>query len=120
MPTETTNPGYGGNTAPMMAQDEAGATDNRLSLDPNDPRWKEAMDKWEDGGDYWLERVGVHQVSPGEFTVTDAKVGETGTEEEGQQETPEPEESPTTGLMGKAAPGSPNPAVNRMMMREGE
>ena len=120
MPTENTNPGYGGNTAPMMAQDEAGATDNRLSLDPNDPQWKEAMDSWEDGGTYTLKEVQVRQVSPGEFQVLGAEVGETGMEEEGQQEAPEPEESPTTGLMGKAAPGSPNPAVNRLMAQQDE
>ena len=47
---------------------DPGAEDNRLSLDPNNPDWKEAIADWEDGQEYTLT-VKVNQISPGEFTV---------------------------------------------------
>ena len=49
---------------------DPGAMDNRLSLDPNDPNWKEAIADWEDGEEYTLT-VKAIQISPGEFEVTE-------------------------------------------------
>lgn len=52
---------------------DPGAVDNRLSLDPNDPRWKKMLAKWEDGGRYPI-KIGswsgeIDQLSPGEFEI---------------------------------------------------
>lgn len=52
-----------GNTTP-----DPGAVDNRLSLDPGDPRWAKQIKDWEDGTDYTL-KVKLRQISPGEFEV---------------------------------------------------
>ncbi len=99
-----------------MAQDEAAATDNRLSLDPNDAAF-EFTREWEDGNSYRMT-VEVTQVSPGEFEVT---AGEEAPKEEGEEtppkdgamgeagESPEPDQSTTGG------DGYRNPAVSKIM-----
>lgn len=92
----------------MPLNGEAGASDNRLSINPND--FDGIAKTWEDGKEYTLE-IRVVQESPGEFTVTDLK--ETGAGEEAV-ETPEAE--PAEGE--PAAPAGPaygNPAVAKMM-----
>lgn len=92
-------------------QDEAGATDNQLQLDPNDPRWKSAVGNWEDGKTYEFSSLKVRQISPGVFEVTDAVPG---AESEGTQED-------TTDASESAEPSEPsdsgyqNPAVAGMM-----
>jgi len=64
-----------------MREDEPGAYDNRLSLDPHDERWPFVL-QWEDGEEYTLS-IRVRQISPGEFEVLGAEeVGGTETEEE--------------------------------------
>ncbi len=64
---------------------DAGGVENRLSLNPNDERWAEALASWEDGEEYELT-VRVKQVSPGEFEVIDASP------EEATEAPPEAEE----------------------------
>lgn len=107
-----------GTIATITPQAEAGATDNRMSLDPNDPQWGPLMESWKDGEEYTLTSVRVRQESPGEFTVLSAQVGG-----EGETEEPEPER---TGSMGMAADegmmgggGYRNPAVARMLRGRG-
>lgn len=53
-------------------QNEPGGQDNRLSLDPSNPKWSDTVGAWKDGKKYTL-KVEVRQISPGEFEVTDAK-----------------------------------------------
>jgi hypothetical protein len=103
---------YTGQTAPLNAQDEAGATDNVLNLNPNDPQWQSVVDAWEDGGEYVFAKVRVRQESPGRFIVLSA-------EPEGAEAEAEPGE---TGAMGeasdvgeRASEGYANPAVSRLM-----
>lgn len=61
-----------------LASDDAAASDNRLSLDPNDPAWKFTQE-WQDGQTYNI-KLRVTQTSPGEFTV------ESGEEAAGDEE----------------------------------
>lgn len=93
---------------------DPGAVDNRLSLDPNDPNWKNILADWEDGGEYKV-RITITQISPGEFEVTGltAKPAsrEMEDEDEGEDEEenyPEPREQPKV-----------RKAVREMMIREG-
>ena len=63
---------------------DPGAEDNRLSLDPNNPDWKEAIADWEDGEEYTVT-ARVRQISPGEFEVIEVlPEEETDTEEEAE------------------------------------
>lgn len=105
---------YIGQTAPLNAQDEAGATDNVLNLNPNDPKWQGIVDTWEDGKEYVFANVRVRQESPGRFVVLSAEAEETEEEEES-----EPGE---TGAMGEASDvgervseSYANPAVAKLM-----
>ncbi len=105
---------YTGQTAPLSAQDEAGANDNVLNLNPNDPQWQSVVDKWEDGKEYTFKNVRVQQESPGKFIVLSA---------DPEEAAPETEAEPgETGLMGeasdvgeRASEGYANPAVSRLM-----
>ena len=105
---------YTGPTAPLNAQDEAGAADNVLNLNPNDPQWQSVVDTWEDGKEYVFEKVRVRQESPGRFVVLSAEPE--ASEAEGEAEPGE------TGAMGeasdvgeRASEGYANPAVSRLM-----
>lgn len=63
---------------------DPGAVDNRLSLDPGDPRWAKTIAAWADGEDYSVT-IGLRQISPGEFEITSfggRKVAAEPTEEE--------------------------------------
>lgn len=91
--------------------DEAGATDDRLSLTPSK---FPVIEDWEDGQTYTLS-VKVEQISPGEFKVLTATSGagapeEPGTEQQTQGEQVNEEKEPA---------GPPNPAVQRMMTSSG-
>ena len=89
---------------------DPGAVDNRLSLDPNNPDWADAIADWEDGSEYTLT-VKVTQISPGEFEVSEVTP-----EAESESEDAEPEEEEEPMMKGKAG-GKVNKAV-RNMMRE--
>jgi hypothetical protein len=97
---------------PVGAPDP-GAVDNRLSLDPNDPRWKKKLAGWEDGGRYPITIGGIalemDQISPGEFEIVGGE-----TETPGEESTPTEESEPTGGMM-----GTPNRAVRGMMADQG-
>lgn len=92
-----------------VMQDEVGATDNRLSLNPNQ---FEGMKDWTDGEEYTMT-VKVRQVAAGEFQVLDAQPQpaeenpEPGTEQQ-------PEAEPTENEKEAGGPPS-NPAVRSMM-----
>ena len=67
-----------GNMSDSMGTGEAGAVENKLVLNPNDPKWKDTVGQWKDGEEYTLTNVRVRQVSAGEFEVlsADAQGGE--------------------------------------------
>lgn len=97
--------------APMSAQDEAGASDNVLTLNPNDPQWKDALSNLKDGEETSFT-IRVRQESPGKFFVLSGECsgcedkGEGETTEAEPAETEEPSETPSK---------YPNPAVRGMM-----
>jgi len=93
------------------ATDEAGAQDNILELNPNDPAFADIVSDWQDGQEYVFKELRVRQVSPGKYTPLSAESAEPATEENG--EAPEGE----TGAMGKAS-DHPNPAIAGMMGEE--
>jgi len=92
------------NLGTQSPADEAGASDNRLSLDPSDPRWKDILDKWQDGQSYEAT-IKINQVSPGEYEV-----------EALQSESETPAESGPGDEQEAAAPaaGSPDAASSAM------
>jgi hypothetical protein len=87
---------------------DPGAVDNRLSLDPNNVDWADAIADWEDGSEYTLT-VKVTQISPGEF-----EVNEVTPKAEEEDDATEEQEEPM--MKGKTS-GKVNKAV-RNMMRE--
>jgi hypothetical protein len=100
-----------------MASGEPGASDNRLSLDPNDEAFGFTKD-WEDGNNYRLT-VEVTQVSPGEFEVTGASEAP---KEEGEEAMPDKEgamgeagESPELDRSTTGGDGYRNPAIAKIM-----
>lgn len=89
--------------------DEPGAQDNLLVIDPNDDRWKEQVGDWKDGETYKFREVEVEQMSPGRYKVLNAEAAqapeeETPAEDQGEGAGAETEES-----------AYPNPAVAKMM-----
>lgn len=92
---------------------DPGELDNRLSLDPSDPLWKEFVGSWQDGQEYTMV-VKARQISPGEFEVTGVTPSDSATEEEAEpapgNEEAEPEVPEESGAYA-------NPAVARMMKR---
>jgi hypothetical protein len=62
-------------TGPKSMAGESGALDNVLTLNPNDPRWPAVLE-WKDDATYTFTNVKVRQVSPGQFEVVSAEVGE--------------------------------------------
>lgn len=62
---------------------DPGSVDNRLSLDPSNPDWKEMIAKWKDGQEYKLELT-VNQISPGEYEVTGVSAGSASENGEGE------------------------------------
>lgn len=66
-----TQPDGGAGNTPETS-DEAGAVDNRLSLNPNEEPWASKIKNWKDGERYKLSDLGnadILQISPGEFEV---------------------------------------------------
>ncbi len=87
---------------------EPGSVDNRLSLNPSDPKWADKIDAWEDGQKYTVTLT-VTQLSPGEFEVedvSDAKPYEEGAGDEAAG----PEEA---GEVQNSTDG--NPAMKKLM-----
>jgi hypothetical protein len=79
---------------------DPGAEDNRLSLDPNNPDWKDAIADWEDGEEYTLT-VKARQISPGEFAVIEVTPEtESSDEESDTEEEAEPMPMKRRGMMG--------------------
>lgn len=66
--------------------EDAGMMDNRLSLNPNEPAFRDVLAEWEDGGEYALtdlpEGTMLRQISPGEFEVMPPAEGEVAETEE--------------------------------------
>jgi hypothetical protein len=94
--------------------DEPGQEDNRLSLDPNDPRWKKLLDDWSDGESYSVN-VQIEQISPGEFRITalkEAAAPETDEAPAAEGGTPGAEDDDTDDT---SPMKSSNPAVQGMM-----
>ncbi len=90
----------------INVQEEAGSTDNRLSLSPGEfPQIKD----WEDGSKYTVTLTVVQQ-SPGEFDVVSV---DTAGEAEAEEAAPEAQAEPAG--EGEGEGGYPNPAVRRMM-----
>lgn len=89
------------------ANQEAGAKDNLLELNPNDENFAFAQD-WEDGKTYVIHELRVTQVSPGKFTPVSAEGGEEASEESGEM--PMGGEEMGEGMMG-GGKEYPNPAV---------
>jgi len=83
---------------------DPGAVDNRLSLDPSHPDWKDEIEDWEDGEEYDL-KVKVRQLSPGEFEVLEVKPqgDEESSDEEGEDEDAEEEPVKGKGYTGKVS-----------------
>jgi len=92
---------------------DPGAEDNRLSLDPNNPDWKEAIADWEDGQEYELS-VKVRQISPGEFEVIEVTPESESSDEEAAPE----EESEPMPMKGKSMMGGRVSKPVRDMMAE--
>lgn len=87
---------------------EPGAVDNRLSLNPSDPKWKDKIDGWEDGQKYSIT-VSVTQISPGEFEVDEMPEGKPSEEGAGDETAGAEEEAETT-----HSPDG-NPAMKKLM-----
>ncbi len=113
----------GSNSSPstMGAEDEMGAGDNMLMLNPNDPQWKDAVNSWADGKTYTFNNVRVEQVSPGQYKVLSAEAGEASEpphDESGEQGESGAQEKGGSGSATNATGSnsySDNPAVSRMM-----
>lgn len=104
-----------GTLAPNMPNSEAGATDNRMYLDPNDPQWADVIDGWEDGSEYTFKKVRVRQESQGQFTILSAEAGEVAEQEVEEAGEGATAETPRTGAMGRAGGGYTNPSVEKML-----
>lgn len=94
-------------TGTDATMDEAGAQDNRMSLDPSNPQWKDTVGSWEDGKTYTMT-VTLRQISPGEFEVLKAQA-ENESPAEDSTESGE-EEMPMRGGMNTG-----NPAIDDMI-----
>lgn len=102
-----------------MGTEDPGAVDNRLSLDPSDERWSDALENWEDGEEYELTNVRIRQIGAGEFEIVSLEISESGEEPE-DIEDQEPEQgikAPKTAeaKKDKAVRGVTNPAVLGML-----
>lgn len=94
--------------------DEIGASDNRLEIDPTDDKFAVVKD-WQDGQTYRGVQVDLQQVSPGQFRVL-AMSG--GTPEGQATDESEPTEETAPGAEAAETGGSMNPAVAKMMAAE--
>lgn len=60
-------------------------SDNRLSLNPNDPEFAPTLEQWSDGEEYEVT-MKIRQTSPGEFIVVSMQSEAAPAEEGGEQE----------------------------------
>lgn len=110
-----------GNDQSYVEENEAGTQDNLLSLNPNDPKWKETVGAWEDGKEYKGVTVDLRQISPGEFEVTSLEApADTGVEEETPAEDASsgPEEGAGEEAAAPEMPMSKNPAMDNYLKRK--
>lgn len=92
-----------------MMSEEAGASDNRLSLNPSEFPFTE---NWQDGQKYRVT-LDIEQVSPGEFTVIKGEEAGGASEEAAE---PGTTEQPAEEANEAEKPAAyPNPAVDKMM-----
>lgn len=98
---------------------DPGEIENRLSLNPSDPDFKDFVGNWQDGEEYTMT-VTVRQVSPGEFEVTKAVPQDTPAEETGEAPAAADEGETASGdePQGTDTYGNMNPAVARMMNKK--
>lgn len=89
---------------------DPGAIDNRLSVNPNDPNWKDEIAGLEDGEECEL-RIPARVISPGEFAVLGLSVESKVAEEEEDEEAEPP--------MAKNGKSGVSKAVQSMMAEEG-
>ena len=89
--------------------DEAGATDNLLTLNPNDPNFKDIVGDWQDNEEYVFEKLRVQQISPGNYRVVSAEGADEATDE---NDSPAPDPAPDDEEEGGP---SENPAVNGLL-----
>lgn len=107
-----------GNDQSYTDENEAGAQDNLLSLNPNDEKWKDTVSAWEDGKEYKGVIVDLRQISPGEFEVTKLEApggaveDETPAEDAGGGVDEGPAEQPPEPPMSK------NPAMDNYLKRK--
>lgn len=94
---------------------EAGEQDNLLTLDTNDPRWKETIANWEDGGEYTITKGVIRQIEPGQYTLVSATFG--GPPEE-EAPTTEAETEGETGMGGMMGGAKRNPALAEVLSQE--
>ena len=86
---------------------EPGELDSRLTLNPNDERWSDSIEDWEDDKEYSMT-VKARQISPGEFEVLDITDAEA-YEEPAEEEAEEPAKPANPSKTNK------NPAVNALI-----
>jgi hypothetical protein len=91
--------------------EEPGAEDNRLTIDPSDPRWAKTIADWKDGASYTLSSVKVQQMAPGDFRIVGFQVSQ---EPESPEEAAEADGGAANDQSNSSA-GYPNPAVQRLM-----
>jgi hypothetical protein len=97
-----------GNLSDSTGAGEAGAVENKITLNPNDPRWKDTVGEWKDGEEYSFEHVKVRQISAGEFEVLSADV-------EGGEQKPDVETEASQRASEKSEnPEYDNPAVENL------
>jgi hypothetical protein len=102
-----------------LTQNEPGASDNRLTLDPNDTAF-DFTKEWSDGEDYVLKNVRVRQLSSGEFEVLSAEEGD-----DAEDKTPagrrgamgESGEATEMGTSNEGGDGMRNPAIAKIMSK---
>lgn len=110
-----------GNDQSYTDENEAGAQDNLLSVNPNDPEWKDELATWKDDTEYPIPTGTMRQISPGEFAIVKAKF-KAAPVEEAEAETPA--EDAGGGVDEGAAeqppepPMSKNPAMDNYLKRK--
>ena len=97
--------------------DEAGAEDNRISVNPNDPQWKDDIGSWKDGSEYPIPTGTMKQISPGEFAIVKASFKAAPVEEETPTEEAAPTEEAEPSPGEAENMGSMSPAAAAVMAR---
>lgn len=99
-----------------MAEDDPGAADNLLVLNPADDRWKDSVGEWKDGATY-TGMVTLRQLEPGKFEVLNfhEEEGHEGGGEDGEGGMINEPQGANAEAKGK---GDYSPAVASMMEEE--